>query len=225
MGTQALLILRMYEDERRKWFSKPTYQEVVERLWQQGAPGITVFRDEEGVDSRGQVQNILSDYTYGLPITMEIYTKSKDVDVLCRELDDLMSNSDRMVVIPNVINAKREQPKGVGGEGAMTAGQILRVYMKEEDRYQHTVLYDAIVRKLKQNGVLWVDVQRGLEGFGEEHVIHKSRLLSFSNQAPIILEAFLEAEQAGVLEDIRPLLDAASGPALLIQAESVHTRE
>ncbi|GMA50855.1 hypothetical protein GCM10025857_22120 [Alicyclobacillus contaminans] len=99
----------------------------------------------------------------------------------------------------------------------MPSGHILKVYMKEDDKYHHTPLYEAMLQALKNHHVIWVDVQRAVEGFGQEHVIHKAHLFSFSEHPPVVLEAILEANTVeSTLAATRPLLQAASGPAILL---------
>ncbi|WP_206918160.1 DUF190 domain-containing protein [Alicyclobacillus suci] len=67
---------------------------------------------------------------------------------------------------------------------------------KDSERYFGRGVQGAI-----RHIVMWVDVQHALEGFGADHVIRKTSLLSFSEHAPIVLEAALNGDVAGdVLE-------------------------
>ena len=214
MPKGALLMIRLYESDHKKWFSRTAYEEIVRHLWSKGAPGITVFRAIEGLDARGHLQNFYSDYASGLPITMEVYGTPEEINHICVDLSDRLPRTSRIIVLQNVIDLKENEVK----EGAeMNSAYMLKVYMKEEDSYHHMPLYHAILLELKRKSVLWVDVQHALEGFGKEHVIRKNHLLSFSEHSPIILEAILNAETKDVvLDDLHPMLERASGPSILL---------
>ena len=214
-----LVTIRLYESDRQKWYSRAAYEEMVQHLWSRGAPGVTVFRAEEGLDAKGHLQNIYSDYASNLPMTMEVYGTHEEIQQVSEELSDVLPKSSRIISIQNVLDLKRGEAKG---EDDMGSASILRVYMKEGDRYHHIPLYDALLVELHKQNVLWVDVQRALEGFGQDHVIRKNRAFAFSEHSPIILEAVLDGDsEASVLESIRPMLIEASGPAILLPGRFV----
>ena len=221
MAAGSLLKIRLHENDRTHWNRRVAYEEIVRHLWSNGAPGVTVFRAEEGLDARGYVQDIHSEYlSTSLPITMEVIGTPEDMERICVDLPQLLPPVSQVMVISGVNDVKQ----GLSKEGwSMSEVNILRVYMKEEDRHHHMPLYHAMLKELKDLGVLWVYAQRALEGFGQEHVIHKTSLLSFSEHAPVVLEATLDPKTAvSVLDRIRPLLQKASGPAILMGADALH---
>jgi PII-like signaling protein len=61
------------------------------------------------------------------------------------------------------------------------------VFVGESDRYQHTPLYAEIVHRARQAGLAGASVLRGIEGFGASHHIHTTRLLSMSEDLPIVI--------------------------------------
>ena len=69
----ALLVVRVYEDDRKSWHSRATYEEIIRYLHASDVPGVTVIRDEQGLDPRGRLRSMHSDYSWGLPIRMETY--------------------------------------------------------------------------------------------------------------------------------------------------------
>ncbi|WP_206922531.1 DUF190 domain-containing protein [Alicyclobacillus suci] len=217
MSQGVLLTIRLYESDRKKWYSRIAYEEIVRHLWAAGAPGVTVFRDVEGLDARGHIETVYNDYVTTIPITMEVYGTPEEIDGVCKLVSSELFQSSRLFVNRDVRDLKQKESME---ELRMTSGYVLKVYMKEEDHYHHTPLYHALLETLKKQNVMWVDVQHALEGFGADHVIRKTSLLSFSEHAPIVLEAALNGDVAGdVLEQIKPLLAYASGPAILLNGE------
>jgi PII-like signaling protein len=220
--TGSLLRIRLYESDQRNWHSRAIYSDIVHHLWQQGAPGVTVFHDSEGYDAHGKLQRLDSDYMANVPITLEVYGLSEEVQEACREIGSLLPKTSLVFVLSNVLNVKeangRMQSTADAAEWEKDTGYVLRVYMKESDQYHHLPLYEALLLELKKHGVLWVDVQRALEGFGADHVLRKTAWLSFSSQAPLVLEATCKADSVGAMLDaIHPLLEQASGPAVMFR--------
>lgn len=71
----------------------------------------------------------------------------------------------------------------------------LTVYVGEADQYQHRPLYAEIVRRAKAAGLAGAAVVRGFEGFGGRHHIHTSRVLSLSEDLPVIVVIVDDADR------------------------------
>jgi len=67
-------------------------------------------------------------------------------------------------------------------------GRLLRIFIGESDRYEGKPLYDAIVRKARDEGLAGVTVLRGLEGFGAHSHMHTAKVLRLSDDLPIVIE-------------------------------------
>lgn len=69
------------------------------------------------------------------------------------------------------------------------SGSALRVtvFVGEEDRVHHRPLYTEIVHRAHAAGLAGASVVRGCEGFGATSLIHTSRLLSLSDDLPVIV--------------------------------------
>lgn len=67
-------------------------------------------------------------------------------------------------------------------------GKLLKVYTGENERYQNKPLYQHLVRWLKNMGIAGVTVNRGIEGYGQDKILHSARLLDLSADLPIVLE-------------------------------------
>lgn len=141
MVTGSLLRIPLYESDQRNWHSRSIYEDIVHNLWKQGAPGVTVFHDNEGYDTHGRLQRFDSDYMANVPITLEVYGLSDEVREVCREIGSILPKTSRFFVISNVLNAKeanvRMQSTSDTSEWETDTGYVLRVYMKESDQYHH----------------------------------------------------------------------------------------
>jgi len=68
-------------------------------------------------------------------------------------------------------------------------GLLVRIYLGESDRWQGKPLYRAIVELLRERGLAGATVLRGIEGFGAKQHLHSARILSLSEDLPILVEA------------------------------------
>jgi uncharacterized protein len=66
-----------------------------------------------------------------------------------------------------------------------TPGRLLRLHLSEQDRYEGTSLYEAVVEKCRELKIAGVTVFRGLEGYGDSAEIHRAHLLS--QDRPIVV--------------------------------------
>lgn len=215
--------IHLRESETTGWLGRPLYDEVVHLLWQSGAPGITVFRGEEGLDRKGHIQNIHSEYlSNALPITLHLVVEASDrIDLMMDRIRTCLQKHDFFIFMTDAINVKLKSSNIQGGTG-MERGSTLKVYMKEEDHYQDVPLYHALVQHLRKRNILWVNVQRALEGFGADHVIRKNKIFEFANHSPVLVEVSCASDQMNELvTHLQPLLQSASGPAIVIEGQFI----
>lgn len=81
----------------------------------------------------------------------------------------------------------------------------LTVYIGDSFRYEHKVLYRAIVKMLHDEGIGGATVLHGIEGFGVDKQIHTARILDLSADLPVIVIAIDRTEK---IEAVLPKLDA-----------------
>lgn len=67
-------------------------------------------------------------------------------------------------------------------------GKLLRVFIGESDRWQHQLLYEAIVLKARELGLAGATVLRGPMGFGANSRLHTAKILRLSMDLPIVIE-------------------------------------
>src|SRR5213594_2887770 len=83
-------------------------------------------------------------------------------------------------------------------------GKLLRIFIGESDRWHGKPLYEAIVRRVREEGLAGATVIRGIEGFGADSRLHTSRILRLSEDLPVVIEIIDTAEN---VERVLPMLD------------------
>lgn len=86
-------------------------------------------------------------------------------------------------------------------------GKLLRIFIRENDRWQRKPLYHEIVEAAHDADMLGVTVLRGIEGFGAGSNITTTRLLTLSEDLPLIIEVVDTAERIeAFLERVDPMI-------------------
>jgi len=86
-------------------------------------------------------------------------------------------------------------------------GLLVRIYLGESDRWHGKPLYQAIVERLRERGLAGATVLRGIEGFGAKQHLHSTRILSLSEDLPILIEAVdIEDKVRAVLPELDEML-------------------
>jgi hypothetical protein len=83
-------------------------------------------------------------------------------------------------------------------------GILLRIFIGESDSYKGRTLYEAIVSKARELHLAGATVIRGIMGFGASSRIHSAKLLTLSEDLPIIIE-IVDAEDK--IDQLMPFLD------------------
>jgi hypothetical protein len=91
-------------------------------------------------------------------------------------------------------------------------GKLLRLFVGESDTWHGKPLYQAIVERVREQGLAGATVIRGIEGFGADSRIHTSRILRLSEDLPVVIEIVDTAER---IDRIVPLLDEMVTEGLL----------
>jgi PII-like signaling protein len=81
----------------------------------------------------------------------------------------------------------------------------LTVIVNESDTRHHRTLFAEIVHRAREAGLAGASVFRGVEGFGSSALIHTSRLLSLSEDLPVLI-VIVDAEEK--IRAFLPQLDA-----------------
>jgi len=90
--------------------------------------------------------------------------------------------------------------------------KLLRIFIGEADNYEGRPLYQAIMERLREEGVAGATVLRGVEGFGKSSLLHTANLLRMSADLPLLIECVDIADR---IEEIMPVLDEMIGDGLV----------
>ena len=83
-------------------------------------------------------------------------------------------------------------------------GKLVRIYIGESDQYHGQALYNAIVARMKAEGIAGATVTRGIEGFGANSRIHTAAILRLSDDLPVQIEVVDTEER---IRKVLPILD------------------
>ena len=89
---------------------------------------------------------------------------------------------------------------------------LMRIFIGESDKYEGQPLYEALLRRFREQGLAGATVLRGVAGFGASSRIHTEKVLRLSLDLPLIIE-IVETEAA--IEAILPDLDRMIGGGLV----------
>src|SRR5271157_5256163 len=82
--------------------------------------------------------------------------------------------------------------------------RMLRIHFGEDDKWHNKPLYQAIVEKCRELDIAGATVFRGIEGYGASTLIHRTHLLSFSSDAPVMVTVIDSEEK---ILQLLPYLD------------------
>ena len=88
----------------------------------------------------------------------------------------------------------------------------LTISIGEDDHWHHKPLYHEIVRRAKDAGLAGASVLRGVEGYGASSLIHTTRILSLSEDLPVVI-VIIDREER--LRAFLPQLDELIGEGLV----------
>jgi PII-like signaling protein len=91
-------------------------------------------------------------------------------------------------------------------------GKLLRLFIAESDTWHGKPLYQAIVERVRHEGLAGATVLRGIEGFGADSRIHTSRILRLLEDPPIVVEIVDTPEQ---IDRVVSILDEMVGEGML----------
>jgi PII-like signaling protein len=89
---------------------------------------------------------------------------------------------------------------------------LLRIFIGEDDRFEHQPLYEAIVLKAREQHLAGATVLRGPMGFGHSSRLHTAKILRLSEDLPFVIE-IVDSEEH--INAFLPVLDKMMGSGLV----------
>lgn len=97
----------------------------------------------------------------------------------------------------------------------------LTVYVEESKQVHHKPLYAEIIRRAHAAGLAGATAFRGFEGYGASSRIHTARVLSLSEDLPVIVVIVDDADRVrAFLPELAELVE--NGLAVLDEVELLH---
>ena len=243
-GEKTLLRVYLRNTHKRKWFSSPAAERLVQRGKREGLAGATVLHGFFGLSVNGR---LLEDSTRSLvkhvPVIVEFVDEPSAIGRFLPVVKEVVQEGLATLEPGNVLlyrhnrgaaaraNMRQEVPSSVTRFSTLPSpeefpvmklseeGQLLRVFIGDSDSWHGEPLYRAIVLKVRELGLAGATVLRGPMGFGANSLVHTTRLLSLSTDLPIIIEIVDTAEK---LQALLPFLDEAVAEGMItVQAVRV----
>ena len=73
--------------------------------------------------------------------------------------------------------------------------KLLRIFVGESDKIRGKSVYEEIVLRAREKGLAGATVLKGIMGFGASSKIHTSKLLTLSEDLPLVIEIVDEFEK------------------------------
>jgi hypothetical protein len=204
------ILLRIYLRNADRAPHSPTWERIVKAARTDGLAGATVLQGILGFGSRGILKDSIWSLADNVPMIVEIVDSADRISAfMANTLTPLMQTGmatlERAAVmmyrpgkqdplpplqLASLLHPLSTLPK-LQQSPAMTInenGVLLRIFIGESDTFEGKALHEAIVRKVRELGLAGATVLRGIEGFGAQSVVHKSRLLELSTDMPIVIE-------------------------------------
>jgi len=89
---------------------------------------------------------------------------------------------------------------------------LLRIFLVENDRWEHSPLYEAIVLRAREMHLAGATVLRGPMGFGHSSRLHTTKILRLSEDLPFVIE-IVDSEEK--INQFLPVLEGMMGSGMV----------
>ena len=100
--------------------------------------------------------------------------------------------------------------------------KLLRIFVGSADKVNNTPLYEFIVFAAKRYGLAGATVLRGVMGYGANSMVHSAKILSISEDLPIVIELIDQEDKIdGFIASVEKYFDNLKY-GVLVTSEKVH---
>lgn len=212
--------ITIYVDEADKFGGKPVYEVLLDIFFKKKIVGVSVFRGIAGYGSDGVFHTSkMLELSINLPIKIEVVESEEIINKVLPDVyhvveKGLVEISDTNIVKYTVQTPeKKEEGKGMKLEGK---AKMLRLVVSEDDQWEGTPLYEAIVKRLIMNDIAGATVYRAIAGYGPHRRYHKKKTLSSTGELPILI-VVVDTEES--IRKIIPILDEMIHEGIVITSD------
>lgn len=202
-GTAKKVTIFINEDTQHHF--APLCDSILTFLLHKGVSGATATRAMAGFGAHQTMHTTkIEVLTEHLPIRIEFIETAEKVDELMPTLYDMVTDGLIEVQDTNVVKvANKERPAPPKGPHTETRGaaRLMRIYMGESDRWEGEPLYEAIVKRLRLMDIAGATVYLGILGYGVKGHTHKSGILPFSRDLPVMISVVDSQEKLSLAID------------------------
>lgn len=95
----------------------------------------------------------------------------------------------------------------------------LTVIVGEDDVFAHRPVYTEVVIRAREAGLAGATVVRGIESYGRRSIVHTSRLVSLSNDLPVVVTII--DEDAKIRAFLAQITDVVRGGIITLEDVAV----
>ncbi|HCB99979.1 MAG TPA: hypothetical protein DEP42_01970 [Ruminococcaceae bacterium] len=158
------VLLRIVAGEQA--FSPTVLHWVEKNMWQEGVPGVTIRRGEMSLDGQGHFHApVLEDAQFNdLPLILESILPAEEGQRLALKLSKNLPHGQISII------------KGLEEKVEDTAYDVIKIFTKERNAWFKETEKEAVLRFLKNQGVIWATITKGVAGYGQDRIVHKQKL-------------------------------------------------
>src|SRR5262245_36437928 len=215
----------IYVNEDSKYHLQPLYEAILDYLLHKGVAGATATRAMAGFGLHHMMHTtkieLLAEH---LPIRIEFVETPSAVEALLPTLYDMVVDGLIEMHDTTVVKiAMKEQPNEArrAHEKIHSRAKLLRIYMREGDRWNDQPLFDAIIKQLRMMDISGATVYRGILGYGLKGETHKEGFLPVSHDLPVVVSVVETAEK---LDQAMETIESMMQDGLLVMSDVDVTR-
>ena len=202
--------MRIFIGENDKWNGKPLHNALIESMRANDIAGVTVY---QGILGYGANRRIHKDAALHLSHDRPMMLSVVDTEERLRAFLPVLGRHGAarpggfLRCGRHQVHAQLPRSRTQEGGALMKLegkAKMLRIHFGEDDKWNDKPLYRAIVEKCRELDLAGATVFRGIEGYGASTLIHRSHLLSFSSDAPIMVSVIDSEEK---IQKLLPFLD------------------
>jgi uncharacterized protein len=121
-------------------------------------------------------------------------------------------------------SAPGDRAQSRGARSLSEEGLLLRIFIGEDDWYEHRPLFEAVVFKARELHLAGATVLRGPLGFGRSSHMHNANILRLSTDLPMVIEIVDTQEKiASFLPCLEDMMEG--GLVTLERVQVLHYRQ